>query len=158
VDKIISLEQFNSVFDGTTVLVGGCFDMLHIGHINLFKKAKQHGDKLIIALESDEFMINTKKKQPFHNQVQRAEILSALQDVDEVVLLPYLQTYNDYLAMVKKIHPRIIAVTKNDPQISNKRKQAEAIGAQVLEVIDYLPQYSSSLLREHINKHKDVHE
>ena len=86
--KIVSLS---SLKDGMPdklkkrVLVGGCFDILHFGHATFLQKAREAGDVLIILLESDEFIVQIKKKKPVHIQQQRAEILSALGYVDYVV-------------------------------------------------------------------------
>ena len=51
------------------VLVGGCFDLLHYGHIEFLKNAKKQGEYLIVALEPDEAIVNYKKRQPIHNQL-----------------------------------------------------------------------------------------
>lgn len=44
------------------VITYGTFDLLHYGHINLLRRAKQHGDYLIVALSTDEFNWNEKQK------------------------------------------------------------------------------------------------
>ncbi len=120
------------------VLVGGCFDLLHYGHLQFLRKARAQGDYLIVALEPDETILNYKKRHPIHNQRQRAENLSSLRFVDEVVVLPVLKGFDDYNQLVQDICPAVIAVTKNDPQIVNKRRQAQVVGAKVIEVIDAL--------------------
>ena len=60
------------------VLVGGCFDLIHYGHIVFLKEARKQGDYLIVALESDD---NVKKykgeNRPVHKQSERAEMSSA---------------------------------------------------------------------------------
>lgn len=120
------------------VLVGGCFDVLHYGHLQFLRNAKSQGKYLIIALEPDQSIIKYKKRKPVHNQLQRAEILSHLAFVDQVVMLPELKGFEDYKKLVQNICPSIIAVTKNDPQISNKQAQAKSIGAKVVEVTDLI--------------------
>src|SRR6266403_2209747 len=54
--------------DKKIVLVGGCFDIIHFGHIQFLQKAKEAGDYLIVALEPDERIINYKKRTPIHTQ------------------------------------------------------------------------------------------
>lgn len=126
------------------VLLGGCFDILHYGHIEFLKKSKELGGYLIIALESDEIIIKNKKRQPIHTQQQRAQNLAAIKYVDKVLLLPALEGFKDYNQLVQDIKPAIIATTKGDPQINNKMQQAVNIGAQVKVVIENINDFSSS--------------
>ncbi len=125
------------------VLVGGCFDLLHYGHYIFLKKAKKQGDYLIVAVESDQSIIKHKKRKPIHSQKQRAEILTELKCVDQVILLPYLSSDSEYKSFVKKIHPDIIAVTQGDPQIENKRKQAAQVGGRLEIVTPVLGDFST---------------
>lgn len=114
------------------VLVGGCFDILHFGHIYFLKKAKKLGDILVVALESDE---NTKKlkgpKRPIHKQKQRKKMLEALRFVDQVICLP---DRPDYEQLVRKVNPQIIAVTSGDPKLKEKRRQAQLVGAKIVVI------------------------
>lgn len=117
------------------VLVGGVFDILHYGHIHFLKKAKALGSYLIVALESD---INVKRlkgeKRPIHGQYQRREMLESLHFVDKVIILKDEMKDEDYEKLVKIISPQIIAVTKGDPIIEKKQKQAAGIGARLVEI------------------------
>lgn len=142
--KIIPYASYKTHPKDNIVLVGGCFDVLHYGHIQFLKQAKAQGDYLIIALESDLSIQKWKKRIPIHNQQKRAENLIALRYVDEVVLLTPLKGYEDYLKLVHKMHPNVIAVTKDDPQLENKGKQARDIGARVAVVVNRIEPFSSS--------------
>lgn len=134
------------------VLVGGCFDILHFGHISFLKKAKSLGDYLMVALESDKNIKRLKgKNRPFNNQKQRKEFLESLRFVDEVIILKDYMTNNDYMDLVKKIKPSIIAITKGDPIKKLKEKQAEGVGAKVIK-IKKIPFISSSILSKFIPK------
>lgn len=117
------------------VLVGGCFDLIHYGHVSFLKQAKSHGDYLVVALESDE---NVKKMKgdarPIHTQSQRKEMLESLSFVDEVITLPLMRGDRDYYELVRKIKPHVIAITEGDPVSVKKREQAEEIGAQLIEI------------------------
>ena len=136
--------SFSQIFKNKkTVLVGGCFDLIHFGHLKFLEKAKEQGNFLIVALESDEFIKKHKKKQPVHQQSERAEILSNLNMIDLILLLPLFKTNNDYFDLVKKVSPRIIAVTVGDQQLENKKKQAIEIGAEVKEVVTNLKNFST---------------
>lgn len=66
------------------VITYGTFDLLHWGHINLLKRAKEHGDYLIVALSTDEFN-QLKHKEAFHSYDNRKKILEAIKYVDEVI-------------------------------------------------------------------------
>ena len=128
------------------VLVGGCFDILHFGHIQFLHKAQQAGDYLIIALEPDERITHYKKRTPMHTQEERAHNLLALRAVDHVIALPLLQGFDDYLKLVKDVMPHVIAVTSGDPQMDNKQKQADAVGARLVVVTDRIEPFSSSAI------------
>jgi len=118
-----------------TVLVGGCFDLLHYGHISFLKQAKALGEYLVVALESDENVRRMKGDgRPIHTQAQRKEMLEALSVVDEVIALPAMHGDRDYYELVRKIKPSVIAVTGGDPAIVKKREQAEEIGARLVEI------------------------
>lgn len=127
-----------------TVLVGGCFDLLHFGHFQFLKKAAEAGDFLIIALESDEFVMKSKRKLPVHSQSERAQILASLNMVDLVILLPVFEDEKKYSEMVSLIRPKLIAVTEGDPFIDKKKKQAGTIGAEVEVVSPLLGKFSTS--------------
>jgi rfaE bifunctional protein nucleotidyltransferase chain/domain len=131
---------------GKKVLVGGCFDILHYGHIHFLKEAKKKGNYLIIALESDE---NTKKLKgvgrPIHSQKQRREILESLSFVDEVIELPEMKSDEDYKKLVMKIKPDVIAITEGDIMKKKKEKYALEVGAKLIE-IKKIPNISSTKL------------
>lgn len=129
------------------VLVGGCFDLLHYGHLRFLESARLQGDYLIVALESDESIHRTKGAYPIHTQQQRAEILAALWCVDMVLLLPPLQGFDDYFLLVKQVNPSVLAVTGGDSQLTNKQKQADLIGARVVVVNQLIGGLSSSIIR-----------
>lgn len=68
-----------------TILTYGTFDLLHIGHINLLKRAKALGDRLIVALSTDEFNLVEKEKTCANNYEDRKVILESLRFVDLVI-------------------------------------------------------------------------
>ncbi len=67
-----------------TVITYGTFDFLHIGHINILRRAKELGDKLIVGLSTDEFN-RIKHKQSFSSYADRKTILESIRYVDEVI-------------------------------------------------------------------------
>jgi FAD synthetase len=121
--------------EGRIVLVGGCFDILHIGHVRFLSEARAMGDYLVVLLENDKSVKKLKgKNRPVFTQKERAEMLSFLSSVDLVVLLPAMENDNDYLSLVKKIKPDIVAVTEGDPRIEKKSWQAKKVGATLKKV------------------------
>src|SRR3989344_5466470 len=107
------------------VLVGGCFDLIHFGHIHFLKKAKAMGDYLVVALESDANVRKLKGKgRPVHNQGQRRQMLKAISFVDQVIALPKMKSDEDYRALVKRVSPKVIAVTKGDKLTIKKKEHA----------------------------------
>ena len=67
------------------VITYGTFDLLHYGHINLLKRAKQFGDYLIVALSTDDFNWNQKRKKCYFSYEKRKALLEAIRYVDLVI-------------------------------------------------------------------------
>ena len=67
------------------VITYGTFDLLHYGHIELLKRAKQLGDYLIVALSTDEFNTQEKNKKTYFSYKVRKEMLEAIRYVDLVI-------------------------------------------------------------------------
>jgi cytidyltransferase-like protein len=126
------------------ILVGGCFDILHYGHLIFFQRAYSLGNKIIIALESDDKIIELKKRAPFHNQDQRALILSSLNMVAGVIKLDKVKTDKDYEKLVTIVKPNYIAVTEGDINLHKKKRSADLVGAKVIEVSPVVEEFSTS--------------
>lgn len=141
--KIKGLKQG----DKKIVLVGGCFDIIHPGHLRFLEKAKEAGDMLVVALESDKKVRILKgKDRPFFPQNERAQMLAALSVVDMVILLPMMVGGKFYAELVASIKPDVIAVTEDDPLLKRKSEQAEKYGGKVMIVIPRLKKYATSNL------------
>ena len=67
------------------VITYGTFDLLHYGHINLLRRAKQYGDYLIVALSTDEFNWEEKRKKCYFDYEKRKQLLEGIRDVDLVI-------------------------------------------------------------------------
>ena len=114
------------------VLVGGCFDILHLGHIRFLNQAKKYGT-VVVALESDQSLTKYKgMNRPIHKQSERAEVLSQLETVDYILLIPYFTNDNEYYALTNKIKPDIIAATEGDALLSKKLEQAKLAGGKII--------------------------
>jgi len=130
------------------VLVGGCFDLLHFGHISFLKRAKSYGNFLIVALESDESVRRMKgKNRPIHTQDQRKVMLESLIFVNKVITLPPMLSDERYYEFVRKIKPDVIAVTEGDPILNKKKQQAKEVNAQIIIVAKIHSPSSSQLAK-----------
>lgn len=157
-NKIVKLEDAQTISKSlrgknkTIVVSGGCFDILHIGHIRFLEKAKKTGDYLFILLESDKTTRKLKgSKRPINTQGDRAEILAAISYVDYVVLLDDMNSNKDYDDVVYKLKPDVIATTKNDPQGIHNKRQAKKINAKVVYVINRIKNKSTTNLAKVIS-------
>ena len=67
------------------VITYGTFDLLHYGHVNLLKRAKEYGDYLIVAISTDEFNWNSKNKKCYFSYEQRKNLVESIRYVDLVI-------------------------------------------------------------------------
>ena len=87
------------------VFTNGCFDILHIGHIEYLKFSRQLGDVLVIGLNTDR-SVRTQKgdKRPFVSEDERARLISALEDVSYVILFDELTPEK----LIRRIKPDVL--------------------------------------------------
>jgi D-beta-D-heptose 7-phosphate kinase/D-beta-D-heptose 1-phosphate adenosyltransferase len=84
------------------VFTNGCFDIIHSGHIRVFKKCRSLGDIVIVGLNSDSSVRRLKgPKRPINNQKDRAEVVDSIRYVDYVVIFNELTPYK----IIKMIKP-----------------------------------------------------
>lgn len=129
------------------VFTNGCFDLLHAGHIWLFKKGKELGDVLVVAVNSDSSLRRLKGPQrPVFPLKERLEILAAVEEID--VLTAFSQdTPQKIIALLR---PDILVKGGDWPpdQIVG-RKEVEESGGRVV-LIPYLPGLSTTQLIQKI--------
>lgn len=127
------------------VLAGGCFDVLHPGHVIFLEKAKKTGDILIVLLESDQKVSELKGiNRPIHSQRERAGVLSALRAIDYVVMLPFMKNDKEYDKLIARIKPDIIAATRGDVKAHHYQRSAKLVGARLKYVTRIIGDYSTS--------------
>ncbi len=104
------------------VLIGGVFDLIHLGHIEALKQAKKYGDYLIVNVSSDE-RVRIKKGtgRPILPAKDRAAILSEFKFVDKVVLYEGEIEPNHFRAM-KEERPDILVMDDNEHQDLSKEE------------------------------------
>lgn len=133
------------------VFTNGCFDLLHLGHIDYLAKAKELGDVLIIGLNSDLSVTKIKGEgRPITDQKSRAYILASLFFVDAVILFDE----DTPQQLIEMVQPDILVKGKD-------YKAEEIVGYDVVQArggqiitLDFLPGYSTSLIE---NKIKNQH-
>lgn len=131
------------------IFTNGCFDLLHLGHIRYLKEARRLGDSLIVGLNSDNSVRSLKgKNRPLVKEKDRAEILSALEAVDYIVIFDELTPKN----LIAKIIPNVLAKGgdwKKKEVVG--RDTVEAHGGEVV-IIPEVKGYSTSALINKIQK------
>ena len=80
-----------------TVITFGTFDVLHVGHVRVLKRAAEFGDRLVVGVSADELNIAKKGRAPVFDQDERVEIVSSLSVVDEVFIEESLEKKRDYI-------------------------------------------------------------
>jgi len=149
VKKIITTSQLNEfreeLNNKSLILVGGCFDILHPGHVAFLTEAKKLGDTLIVLLESDQAVTKRKGQgRPINNVSSRSRNIIQKTPSDIVIELPFPFTDSDYDNLVTQIKPAIIATTKGDPYKDHKSRQAIKNGSELIEVMDRVGDYSTT--------------
>ena len=128
----------------------GVFDMFHIGHLNILKRAKEQCDYLIVGVTTDELCEMRKHKCPIICEKDRVEIVGAIKYVDRVVL----QTDMDKLRAVVEYNVDAVFVGsdwRGTETWKGYEKEFEKVGCSVV-YLDHTDGISSTILRERLNK------
>ncbi len=155
--KIKKIEELKEIVEGLKrerkkiVFTNGCFDILHIGHINYLREAKNKGDVLVIGLNSDASARKIKGQgRPIIPEGERAEILAALEFVDFVTIFEEETPLN----LIKEIKPDILVK-------GGDWKKEEVVGNDFVEscagetiIVPLVKNRSTSLIIEKIRHHK----
>jgi rfaE bifunctional protein nucleotidyltransferase chain/domain len=154
-DKILSLEEAlkqRNLWKNENlkvVFTNGCFDILHLGHVDYLEKARLTGDKMIVGLNTDASVSTLKgPNRPINNEYARARILAALQFVDLVVLF----VEDTPLELIKSLAPDIL-IKGNDYSIDTIVGAKEVIlNGGTVKTIELVPDYSTTKTIEKLSK------
>lgn len=134
--------------------VPGGFDMLHIGHLNILRAARERCDRLIVGVATDEALIAMKNRAPVVPHHERMELLAHLRFVDDVVT----DVSQDKREAWRR-HPFDVLFKGDDWLGTAKGARLEAemaeVGARVI-YLPYTPSTSSTMLREFLLQDRRV--
>lgn len=127
------------------VFANGCFDLLHVGHIRYLNAAKELGDILVVAINSDRMVRHLKgSNRPLNSELERAEIIAALSSVDYVTIFD-TPTVTELLLLLK---PNIHAKgTDYSLDSVPEREIVKSYGGRVAIVGDPKDHSSSELIK-----------
>lgn len=129
------------------VFTNGCFDLLHLGHVDYLAKAAAKGDKLVVGLNTDSSVTRLKgPDRPITDQRSRAMVLASMSFVSLVVLFDEETPYK----LITKIQPDILVkgADYNPVDIVGYNVVMEKGGK--VETIEFLPGYSTSAIEAKI--------
>ena len=154
-NKIISSEHLEAKIaywrfkDYRIVFTNGCFDLLHLGHIDYLSRAADLGDVLVIGLNSDLSVRKLKGSgRPIQDQESRAMILASLQFVGAIILFDSDTPYD----LIREIQPDVLVK-------GSDYKPEDIVGADIvlakggeIKTIEFLEGYSTTNIQNKINK------
>ena len=133
------------------VFTNGCFDLLHLGHVDYLENARNLGDKLVLGLNTDSSVSRFKgPERPLQDQNSRARVLAALEFVDLVVFFDE----DTPLDLISQLLPNILV--KGSDYLAENIVGADVVkkNGGVVKTIDFVPGYSTTRIVEKIKKLK----
>ena len=131
------------------VFTNGCFDILHVGHVRYLRRARELGDALLVAINSDRSVRELKGAgRPVMNEDERAELIAALATVDYVTIFDDISPR----ALIAEVLPDVL-VKGGDykPDEIHGREEVEAAGGRVLS-LPFIEGASTSSVIERIKE------
>lgn len=128
----------------------GVYDMFHIGHLNILKRAKEQCDYLIVGVTTDSLCFSRKQKYPIISEEDRMEIVRSIRYVDKVIP----QISMDKLKAVKELGANVVFVGsdwKGTEAWNQYEKEFAQVGCSVV-YLDHTDGISSTMLREKLTK------
>jgi rfaE bifunctional protein nucleotidyltransferase chain/domain len=146
-DGLVALGEEYAAAGKKLVLTNGCFDLLHTGHVRYLKQARELGDALLVAVNSDQSVRELKgPERPLNGEEDRSEVLAALRCVDHVTIFEGKRVTD----VILKLRPAIYAkggdytIETLDP---GERAALEEVGAEIL-LLSLVPGRSTTSLLE----------
>ena len=131
------------------VFTNGCFDIVHLGHVDYLEKARALGDVLIVGLNTDASVSRFKgPDRPLQDQTSRARIMASLQFVDMVVFFDEDTPLN----LISELLPGVLV--KGSDYLAENIVGADVVknAGGTVRTIDFVPGYSTTRIIEKIKK------
>jgi rfaE bifunctional protein nucleotidyltransferase chain/domain len=131
------------------VFTNGCFDLIHLGHVDYLEKARHLGDKLVLGLNTDDSVSRFKgPERPLQDQNSRARVLAAMQFIDLVVFFNEDTPYS----LISELVPDVLV--KGSDYLTENIVGADVVqkAGGVVKTIDFVAGYSTTRIVEKIKK------
>ena len=151
--EVVAREWLKTELEGIrargakVVFTNGCFDLLHRGHVEYLKEAREFGDLLIVGLNSDGSVRRLKGKgRPYVPEEDRAAVLSALECVDYVCVFDE----DTPLRLIQELRPAVLVKGKDyEPADVVGAEEVKGWGGEV-RLVDLVPHRSTTEMAERI--------
>lgn len=153
-NEIVSILQQSKVEGNVVVTTNGCFDVLHLGHLRYLQAARQLGDLLVVAVNSDSSVRQLKgENRPLVPEAERAEMLAGLECVDYVVIFPELTP----IALLSELKPSI-HVKGGDYKLEQlvEREVVEKNGGKVIVGLNVPAKSTTNLIKVICERYKEA--
>ena len=155
ISKLATILQQAKAEGAVVVTTNGCFDVLHLGHLRYLQAARQLGDMLVVAVNSDTSVRELKgENRPLVPEGERAEMLAGLECVDYVVIFPELTP----ISLLSELKPSI-HVKGGDYKLEQliEKDVVEANGGKVIVGLNVPGKSTTNLIEVICERYKDGH-
>lgn len=140
------------VKDMKKIMIFGTFDILHYGHLQLFRRAKRRGDRLIAVVARDANVLKVKGARAFHTEQERKAFLDHIDYIDQAVL----GNMDDVYQVIKKIKPDVICLGYDQrvfvENLKEKLKEFQ-LNAKIVRLKPYKADaYKTSKIKEYLDR------
>lgn len=158
--KVLDPSDHYSITQGgknnlKVVLTGGVFDIIHLGHVNTLKTAKEGADVLVVVVASDEIVESSKGRPPLNNQVNRMKLLEELMIVD--IVAKGDPDSSKFLDSVIEYEPDTIVLgydqTSTEEMLMKYLEKSSIREIEIKKLKSHIPNEKSSLKKEKLDEH-----
>lgn len=132
------------------ILVSGCFDILHVGHIHFLESAKKKADQLIVGILSDKFVhLRKGREKPIFNQRDRLKVISSLEVVDYV----FIFDKDNKTEVMANLRPNFYGIGGDrDLKEIPEKTYLDKYRVEIKRIPKYKSKSSSQIVKEIIDK------